>query len=369
MQRIRGIDGLRAIAVLMVLLSHLFFPYFEYVFGHVHETFGGHGVSIFFVISGFLITSILLKDRADPRPTRFVFLRFYLRRALRILPAYYAVIFLGCVMSAPGFRGSVGWHLSYATNVLVAHQNAWSGEAGHFWSLAVEEQFYLACPLLMLCLPKRFLLGSICLFIGIGAVSGVVLSRMGASSLQIYVLPFPHFDELGLGALIGYLYTLHPEMLRRSIPSRAAVFGFFCACLILYVTFDHLHLWWLRYFVDKHVTDLLAACVILHCAFAANSSLLVRSLELFPLKYLGRISYGVYLINPLVPAMFVHTRFANQAQHSILGFSIYVLTTVGIAAASWTFFETRILRLKSVVDQFIDRRASSEPEGFAPEKV
>lgn len=352
MKHIRGIDGLRAIAILCVMTAHLFLNYFAYAFGVVPNSLGEIGVSIFFVISGFLITGILLNDRDGDLPKGLALTRFYLRRALRIFPAYYALVLVGIFMQWKWFASLADWHLSYTTNFFIAHANHWIGSAGHVWSLDVEEQFYLLWPTVLLLVPESRLLSVITGFIAIGIISTATLESFGASELQTYVLPFCHFHELGLGALIAYVYVKNPDAIKRIEPSRPTTLLIGAATLIIYYGINYHHFNMLGNFADVCLVDVLTAAAIIRCINSPQSKI-VSLLEFWPIRKIGRLSYGIYLIHNTIPLIFQSTRFSNAAQHSVIGFCIWIATTLGVAVLSWNLIEKPFLRLKTKVDIFI----------------
>ena len=172
------LDTLRAFAVLLVVWHHWFGPR--------ELGLGPMGVWIFFVISGFLITRILLSSKgATPRENRSALVRFYVRRFLRIFPLYYFVLLVALFTSA-AFRADWRWYVSYLQNFLMMRASEEAHLFGvHFWTLAVEEQFYLCWPWIVLFVP-RFVLGPViagagdwgCLArqlhrVGMGCVSGL----------------------------------------------------------------------------------------------------------------------------------------------------------------------------------------------------
>ncbi|MFN7977685.1 MAG: acyltransferase family protein [Vicinamibacterales bacterium] len=143
------LDGLRAVAVAAVAYSH-WLPSWQ--FG---VPFGA-GVHLFFVLSGFLITRILIGLREAPsRPAAIG--RFFARRALRLFPAFYTVLACAWIADVPLARATWTWHASYLSNVYIAGLAAWQGHFSHFWSLAVEEQFYLLWPWIVVWMPTRAL--------------------------------------------------------------------------------------------------------------------------------------------------------------------------------------------------------------------
>ena len=161
------LDGLRAFAVGAVLIRHFFYP--ERIGG---VDFALLAVWLFFVLSGFLITGILLRSRDQVEyhgHQRYLELRqFYIRRFLRIFPLYYLVLSIAALLDLSDVRDTIFWHLAYASNYLFAIQGQYGSVTGHLWSLAVEEQFYLLWPALILFAPRRFLLKVIITAIAVG---------------------------------------------------------------------------------------------------------------------------------------------------------------------------------------------------------
>src|SRR5258708_7747412 len=143
------LDSIRAFAILVVLIHH-FLPV-DKIIPTDFITLGLIGVRLFFVLSGFLITGILLRARGEERALR----QFYYRRVLRIFPIYYLTLIIIFVVS-PYLRSEGAWLAAYATNYITPFKSL--EPAGHFWTLAVEEQFYLLWPFLMLLAPARYLL-------------------------------------------------------------------------------------------------------------------------------------------------------------------------------------------------------------------
>ena len=153
------LDGVRAIAISAVLLAH--FPVFPALVQIYAMQPGQLGVRLFFVLSGFLITRILLhcRDLVESGTVSLgaVLRRFYTRRALRIFPLYFLVVGVFAWLGAPNVREHLVWHLTYTTNFRMAALASNLFPAGHFWSLAIEEQVSAVWPLLTLVLPRRWL--------------------------------------------------------------------------------------------------------------------------------------------------------------------------------------------------------------------
>src|SRR3954465_4025832 len=214
MAKIKEIDGLRAIAILLVVAWHYLgasdgpqsLPWRMFIFGRC-------GVDLFFVLSGYLITSILLYHRDSPR----YFSAFYGRRAFRILPVYAAMlmVFLAGKLSGVGhtfFDGPLPWW-SYTLGVqnifMSIHQSYGAIWLGGTWSLAIEEQFYLLFPLIVLWLPAawlpRFLVAML-----IASPLGRIISYQAGDAFSYYVLTPFRADILATGALIAWVRFCGP---------------------------------------------------------------------------------------------------------------------------------------------------------------
>ena len=186
-QHMAQLDTLRAFAVIGVLATH-YMP---------TSRFAGYyamgGVRLFFVLSGFLITSILLKSRSimesGKQLPRFTLFRFYVRRFLRIFPLYYFVLAVAAIADVTNVRETLLWNVTYLSNVYFFTRGHWAGPVSHFWSLAVEELFYLVWPWLILFTPRRFLMRLIICLIIIGPLFRIWLSFNGHDEFYC-VLPF-----------------------------------------------------------------------------------------------------------------------------------------------------------------------------------
>jgi|SRR5262249_32105957 len=140
---LKQLDGLRCMACFGVLLQHWLPP--SNILQRLNVPLAD-GVYLFFVLSGFLITRILLdcRDHADARESTRgrVLVRFYIRRALRLMPLYFLVVIVTASLSVTGARDALPWHLVYGSNVYYFVRGGFNGPTSHFWTLSVEEQFY-----------------------------------------------------------------------------------------------------------------------------------------------------------------------------------------------------------------------------------
>jgi len=215
------LDGVRGLAIFMVIVYHCSGhmgverdPLLsDWIFYHLSNA-GWLGVNLFFVLSGFLITGILL----DSRGSQHYFRTFYIRRSLRIFPVYYLMLVVSLLIlprlfecidfpepEAFAHQPYAGWwYLTYTYNFLVA----WTNEIGSrataaTWSLAIEEQFYLIWPAVVLLAGPRKLVWVCGGVILMAVVFRTSMLALGASTRAVYVLPFSHMDALAIGALIA----------------------------------------------------------------------------------------------------------------------------------------------------------------------
>jgi peptidoglycan/LPS O-acetylase OafA/YrhL len=331
-----ALDGVRGAAILAVLFSH---------FGLLPG--GTLGVDAFFVLSGFLITSLLL---GEWHATGTISLRlFYTRRALRLFPALGALLLVALavallVIFAGGksphqirpFLQGIGFGAFYVANIAKA-AGLKLASLTHLWSLAEEEQFYLLWPLALLaCLRRRIRPRRLCLLLGFAAllVAGnrLALFTTGTTSWQRLISsPDTRSDPLLVGCLAGVLYSyrLLPGWSRSRRAARWLWLPSAATAAAVVVAFDHWQTW--AYIVGLVPFELSIAILIL-LALTHRDSLPSRVLQARPLTATGKISYSLYLWHPLFRTETVPLAFA-------LSFAA--------ATASYRFIERPFLRKKA----------------------
>jgi peptidoglycan/LPS O-acetylase OafA/YrhL len=338
----KQLDGLRAFAVLAVMVAHFTLSN-QGMLGRV--SWGQLGVKIFFVLSGFLITGILLRSRSAVQAgwaDRGQSLRiFYYRRFLRIFPVYYATIAAAILLNIKPFRQTFLWHVFYLTNLREVLYHPLPNASTHFWTLAVEEQFYLVWPCLILLAPRRHLLKVIITTICIAPVFRLVAVLLDIRSAE--GLLFGCLDTLGMGALLAYVTT--PEYGSPALASRfsrimlwiglpAFALGMIARALRLESSTMMMTLF-----------DLALAFIFAWIVGRAASSIggpVGALLELKPLRYVGKISYGVYVLHPFTTIVLFYTlKFTGQSlsENSPIRFVILVAMAIAAASVSWHFFE------------------------------
>jgi peptidoglycan/LPS O-acetylase OafA/YrhL len=364
--RILELDGLRALAAGSVLVHHFAglwvagFP------------IGSVGLRIFFVLSGFLITGILLglrdgiETRGDSTARRI--LQFYVRRMIRLMPVLYVAVAVLVALNLGVSRKSWPWDLAYLSNFYAIRIGNLVPAVGHFWTLAVEEQFYLVWPWIILLAPRRWLGKIIIAIIAAAPIFRIVGWLRGWHWTVIYCLPIGAWDALGLGAL---LLICEREKISWRKPVRnfriaalwiatpLAALGL-CLSPLTLPGIRHNPTWsWAALpvqFYRQAVTDTMLALfgfAVLGWLREKPDGMLARSLRRRPLVYLGTISYGTYVYH--VPLKAFYDRYiarnfpAMPADGSISYFLLLTALTLVLAAISWHGMEKPISRLKKFV--------------------
>jgi peptidoglycan/LPS O-acetylase OafA/YrhL len=339
------LDAVRAFAVAAVIVHHYIPQGWPYA--------AGAGVRLFFTLSGFLITGILLRSRDDAAErgsSRVGALgRFYARRCLRIFPLYYAVVIIAFVINLEPTRRLIGWLLTYTLNIYMASNGWFEIHFAHFWSLSVEEQFYISWPWIVLLIPRRWLLPAMLALVLTGPLyrwSYILSGYKNMTGLATYISTPSNLDTLGLGALLAMF-------VHRGLDTPAVRRGFYCIVLPLAIcataAVARLGSPDLYLVLHNPLQAIVFCCVILAASKGIGGPL-GRILESKPLVYLGRISYGLYVYHPLMPVLggFILFHLAGLTipekswQMSILALAL----TFSIASLSWHWFEKPINDLK-----------------------
>jgi peptidoglycan/LPS O-acetylase OafA/YrhL len=351
------LDGIRALAAGMVVCYHFWGPARQYV------QLGGIGVRVFFVLSGFLITGILLRSRArldsGQTPAGVALRSFYIRRFLRIFPLYYFALVIAWYGKVSGAREGMLWHATYLSNVHFFLENAlhpghWGGRVAHLWSLAVEEQFYLLWPWVILFARRRWLPGIALGLAAAGPVFRYVVFSLTGNDITS-MLPLGCVDSLALGAYLAM--TVLPEFKSHPLVRPIGPAVLWAGLLLLGASqvAEHTDGFWAFRIVSFDLAVALAGVWLVARAAEGMGGLAGRALELAPLRYLGTISYGIYVYHLMLPELLPRVArrlgypdlFAPLVDQSLPFLIFYGAATIAIAAVSWHLFEGPINRLKA----------------------
>lgn len=315
------------------------------------------GVNLFFVLSGFLITGILLDCRWPSlveNPHRLFSMRqFYIRRFLRIFPLYYMVLLVLFIFDIEPVRETISWHLFYGTNFYFVHHGGWHGQISHFWSLSVEEQFYIFWPLLVLFSPWKKLVPLVGGLILLSPVFRILMSLFLPSVKVPEVLVFANFDSLGMGAMLALLR--HPQTHFNPARwlkdhKRLIMRLSFCAYVCIYIAYRNV---WSSVWIGAWEYTFLAlffACIV-HAVSKGVRGIGGKILGFRPFLYLGKISYGLYIFHnltvyALVPTLTMFHLPREWAMLLPVRLLILAFWTVALSALSWHLVESPINNLK-----------------------
>ncbi len=365
---IPGLDGLRGIAILLVLAHHLYAGPashgIEYIIRHVLYS-GWIGVDLFFVLSGFLITGILY----DTKGSEHYYRNFYARRFLRIFPLYYGFLLLWLLVAPhiPTFSPaeiqdlyrSQGWYWSYLANVHIAlHRGPFPAQPTIFWSLAIEEQFYLFWPLLVASSDRRRLIG-VCLGVIILAPllrTGVILWGSGMLTADaLYALTPFRLDALAVGGLAAVV-ARSPDgfawLSRIARPVTAALTAVLAVIFVWRHGFDLDEV--LFQTVGYTLLALAAAAWLVRTVTSSAEARTRIFLESSVLRFFGRYSYGLYVWHAALYYIFyrepwiVHPPlvFGSAVPMALAWFVLFSAASTVLAVFSWRLYEKHFLALK-----------------------
>lgn len=336
---VRALDGVRGLAIVLVVLDHSAGQWF---------VGGSLGVDVFFVLSGFLITGILLHEREK---RGVISLRnFYARRALRLVPALLALLALVAILpwifppaTTVSKLTAIVSTLCYVSNYVQTAGGASLGNLGHTWSLSVEEQFYILWPLTMIWLMSRSRLKAALYWLIFGFMV-VRFIGVGVTGLTGDGWLSSHADELLIGALLAALWQ--EEGLQRLAEHSTIAWTGLAVLAILFVVMDFAyragHGTQAAAFGVLSLAAVSAAALIAHLA-TGRPSAVHKLFSSKPLVVLGKVSYGIYLYH--LP-IFNEVRYYRPLQSRSLGVALEYLLTAVVVAASWHLLEKPALRLK-----------------------
>lgn len=382
---IPALDGLRGIAIILVMLFHLtyFRPGGRLDVAFLRLTnYGWTGVDLFFVLSGFLITGILLEAKGAPN----YFKNFYARRALRIFPLYYgfvAFLFFIYPLAAAQFRvdrhilvENRWWVLGFAVNWIVAWTGDFSrtplGTAG-FWSLAIEEQYYLMWPAVVLLLSRRVLF-RVCIGIALfSVVVRFVMAFAGFGWAAINMVTFARFDGLALGgALAVVARTVSGLTPLRKFAWPAAGLALAGLAFIDVVFIRSYHTSGPKVAaMQLALLPILWASTLVLTQTAATYSLIGLITRAPLLRTFGKYSYSLYLFHGhlfLLPAgmgykitpHLVPKIFGSVLPAQLAYLAITFTICLGLSWLSWNLWENQFLKLKRFFPSGSARRALSQ---------
>ena len=331
------LDSLRGCAAIIVMLHHyLSHPFF----------LSGFGVILFFVLSGFFATRLLLKLKrrieACEITTSNALTQFYFDRYLRIFPIYYLVLLVTALMHVPYAHTMLPWNGLFVSNFAMLAHGEWPGRFSAFWSLSVLEQFYLAWPLLILFCPTRRLPVFTGVVVAIAPLYRIVCLLFHYNALAWCVMPMASFDSLGCGALlaIGCADAQTSRFLHRLL----LIGGRVCAPLLiaalaadwLGLNIPSLAIW---------IPLVAALCFVRFADRALHGGFggwLGKVLNSRVLAWIGQMSYSVFLLHNFSQLLLPHPPIIRRVMASDWRAALLIPATLFFAYFSWRYLEIPI---------------------------
>ena len=348
-----NLSYLRAIAAVIVVIGHIEMRKHQLGIPSLDEGSpfyspdGKMAVIMFFVLSGFLITYLLLKEKDTHG--QFKLKNFYMRRILRVWPLYYFVLILTLLFVQNDYSiTTILLSFTIFPNVAQAIGQPWTSSP-QIWSIGVEEQFYLLFPVILRLLSRRSYLPLLLTFFIGYTLFPYFLYWLNQYTLKIEDLSVMHlyfysakFNCLSLGCIIGVIYADYPKILR-FLQHRFIAIPSITLCFLFW--FGHFEF---RYFQDE-IFGLLFALSILNLA---TNPLFIASKKWGFLDFLGRISYGIYMYHWIIILLFMdlfpYDQFESHAVYNLLFYPFVLCGSVLIAWLSYATLEKYFLSKKQL---------------------
>ena len=343
------LDGLRALAMLGICWDH-WVPE-AWNLGLPYEV----GLYLFLVLTGYLITGTLLRTRdkleAGGGSWRWrAWKDFQWRRGLRIVAPYYVALAVAVVFFAPKLWQNLHWYVLYLTNIHVALLGDWPHGTSHFWSIAIQQQFYLSWPALVWLVPRRFLAPAMILFVVIAPLSRYYGHLFTPPFIWPHKLSWCWFDLFGIGGLMAL--AVH-----RGFPLSSRLWKILMAAGCgTYAVFEFGPRFGLppNHIGFLYMTILsFGLCGVIATASVGWNNPAGRLLETRFLQKVGLLSYGIYLYHNLAPIIIGKLMFflwwgpyAETVPRIALRITCFALLTWGMTMLSWKYIETPLNRMR-----------------------
>jgi peptidoglycan/LPS O-acetylase OafA/YrhL len=343
------LDGLRALAILGILFEHLDLPL------PVMLRCGPLSVRFFFVLTGYFITLSLWRVRGEMAEAHGGLVplgRYYLARLFRTGPPFYLSLLLGAIFGIEEVRTNFFWLATFQANNYIAWLGYWPASISHYWSLAVQEQFYMLWPIVVLLLPRRWFLPAMAAFIVFGLGFRIACILDDSTTLMRWVTLLGCIDSFAVGGLVAFL--AQTQILKKMWESERLLFAMPLiagACFFLgraLMTLPENSVW----LATTETVDAVFLAWVLAAAVSGMRERYARALSWAPLVYLGKISYGIYvyhvfiiiLVSPLLVPYGL-----TEANNPYARIAVLLGLTLVMSSLSWHWLEQPFLSWKKAM--------------------
>lgn len=340
------LDSFRFVAALLVIIYH----WLHFVPAVEAFPLGRFGVDFFFVISGFLISLKLfeLKESIEQRKltTKLAFFKFFVGRAFRIFPLYYVVLIFATAFNPGEIRDSFLWNLTYTTNFHQIGLQAWVGIT-HFWSLSVEEHFYLIYPLIILLISRRRVFLSMCVIAVLAILFRSHEILTNHDTMSAYVHTISCMDLFMYGGMLAYFYRYYESKFRQFFSLFIMRFEIVVTLLILFIALSTR--WqseWFEWVVQRAIIGILFAAIVASSVVGIKG-IIGKILSHRILIRGGQMSYAIYLIHNFIPGILMPIK--KLQLHFLVEFFIYLIITIFISYLLSRFIEIPLRKLSKKI--------------------
>lgn len=343
------LDGLRAVAILAICWDHWrpggwvrWMPFEVCLF-------------FFLVMTGYLITGSLLRerDRGDSGGVTWrgkMMWIYQVRRGLRILAPYYAALAIAWLVRAPDMLAAWPWYAGHLSNIHMAFLDRWPSGTNHFWSLSMQQQFYLIWPLFIWWMPRGLIIPAVCVFAAVGPIARYFNDHMLAWCARPEVLTISCLDYFGVGALMAIAQWR--GMLLTSRALRWVSITAFSVYVVMFTTHELGGSTFGMRFLQQSFLSV-GLCGFIACGITGFGGRLGKCLKHPAMLRIGQLSYGIYLFHNLAPLLvgklmpFLWNGAFENGVPAMLRIGVFAGATWAMALASWRWIEMPLQKLSA----------------------
>lgn len=306
-------------------------------------SFGEYGVQLFFVLSGYLITSILIREKRGSAPKGKILRNFIIRRVLRLFPIYFLFLFTLIILGNTFVRENIFWYIGYLVNIKFYLEGSlvdvWSD---HLWTLSIEEQFYVIFPIIFLFTKEKFEVIIPLFFI----LFSIIFTEFYSENEFASILTPGQIDFLGIGILLAMLQAKKSKIIDALTINyiKSLTLFSFVLCIILFYHIDKTYIHYFNYLVL-----IVFGLLVLNIADGYTGTI-GNFLNNRLLRYIGKISYGMYIYHKIIPLIIsiISIKFSIQINfgHPILYYMVNLIILLIVSHLSWKFIEKWFINQK-----------------------